>query len=209
MTMSGDLGRVRAAYGRVAAGYDRSSTRWDRRLQLDQGRRWVCQRARGDALEVGIGTGLSLIHYHPDIRLIGVDATPAMLDVARARSRVLGVAADLRLGDAESLEFPDGVFDTVIFTYSLCTIPRPQRALAEARRVLRGGGSLLFTEHVRSPNAVVRAGQAILDPWFRWREADHLLREPLIAVRRLGFNIVDVERTALGVMERVHATKSR
>jgi ubiquinone/menaquinone biosynthesis C-methylase UbiE len=207
--MSGELRRVHAAYERLAAGYDRSSTRWDRTLQLDQGRRWVCQRANGDALEVGIGTGLSLLHYHPDVRLVGVDATPTMLDIARARARTLGIVVDLRLGDAESLDFPDGVFDTVIFTYSLCTIPRPHRAMAEARRVLRGGGSLLFTEHVRSPNAVVRAGQALLDPWFRWREADHLLRDPLIDVGRLGFNIVEVERTALGVMERLHATKPR
>lgn len=116
---------------------------------------------------------------------------------------------DLRLGDAASLDFSDSSFDTVVFTYSLCTIPDPPKALEEAHRVLRSGGTLLLTEHVCSPNILVRGGQSLLDPLFRRFEADHLLREPLGSVRALGFTVDELERSALGIMERLRATKPR
>src|SRR5207253_9840245 len=139
----------------------------------------------GEVLEVGIGTGLSLVHHSDGVRLVGVDATPAMLQIAARRASELAKDVDLRLGDATTLEFADSSFDTVIFTYSLCTIPDPRKALEEANRVLRPGGTLLLTEHVRSPNILVRGGQRLLDPLFRRLEADHLLREPLDTVRAL------------------------
>lgn len=124
-----ELDRVRDAYRRLAPSYDRSARRWDHLLDLDGGRCWVCRRARGDVLEVGIGTGLSLPHYGEQIRLVGVDATPDMLAIAAVRAAELARDVELRIGDAQSLEFADGSFDTVVFTHSLCTIPDPRRAL--------------------------------------------------------------------------------
>src|SRR5438132_4250890 len=205
--MPSDIERVRGTYGRLAGSYDRSASRWDVLLRLDRGRRWVCERAQGQVLEVGIGTGLSLGHYRDGAHLTGLDATPEMLTVAGQRAVELGKEVDLRLGDAEALEFSDASFDTVVFTYSLCTIPDPQRSLAEAHRVLRPGGTLLLTEHVRSPNPIVRGGQRLLDPLFQRLEADHLLRAPLTSVRALGFVVAELERSALGIMERLRATK--
>ncbi|MHB8487608.1 MAG: class I SAM-dependent methyltransferase [Candidatus Dormibacteria bacterium] len=205
--MQEDLEWVRRTYKRLAPSYDRSANRWDFVLKLDRGREWVCRRGHGDVLEVGVGTGLSLAHYDDDVRLVGVDATPEMLQIAARRRSELAKEVDLRLGDAASLEFADASFDTVVFTYSLCTIPDPRKALAEAHRVLRLGGTLLLTEHVRSPNILVRGGQRLLDRLFRLLEADHLLREPLDTVLALGFTIDELERSALGVMERLRATK--
>lgn len=202
-----DIDRVRAVYGRLASSYDSSAARWDRLLGLDAGRRWLCQRATGRVLEVGIGTGLSLPHYPASVELVGVDATPAMLDIARQRAGELRRPLELHLGDAAELGFPDAGFDTVAFTYSLCTIPDPVRALRQARRVLRPAGTLLLTEHVCSPNVVVRTGQRLLNPLFERLEADHLLREPLDMVRSLDFSVVELERSKLGIMERLRASK--
>ena len=74
--------------------------------------------------------------------------------------------ADLRVGDATALPFPDESFDMVVITLSLCTIPDDQAAIAESSRVLRAGGRLLLLEHVRSPVLAVRVVQRVLDPLF-------------------------------------------
>jgi ubiquinone/menaquinone biosynthesis C-methylase UbiE len=96
----------------------------------------------------------SLPHYGEQIRLVGVDATPDMLAIAAGRAAALARDVEFRVGDAESLEFADASFDTVVFTHSLCTIPNPWKALSESHRILRLGGTLLLTEHVRSPRRV-------------------------------------------------------
>ena len=128
MQVQTELDRVRDAYRRLAPSFDRSASRWDHLLDLDGGR-WVCRRARGDVLEVGIGTGLSLPHYGEQIRLVGVDATPDMLAIAARRAVELARDVELRIGDAQALEFADASFDTAVFTHSLCTIPDVRKAL--------------------------------------------------------------------------------
>src|SRR5213594_497933 len=100
-----------------------------------------------------------------------------MLAIARARTRELGRDVDLRVGDAQTLEFGDDSFDTVVCTLSLCTIPDDGAAVAEMRRVLRPGGRLLLLEHVRSPLLPVRLAQRLLDPLSRSR-ADDAQKEP-------------------------------
>ena len=141
------------------------------------------------------------------MRLTGVELSPAMLEIARARARELGREVDLLVGDAQALEFPDQSFDTVVCTLSLCTIPDDRAAVAEMRRVLRPGGRLLLLEHVRSPLLPVRLGQRLLDPLAVRFEADHLLREPLDPLRAEGFEVERLERSKLGIVERIAARK--
>lgn len=198
--------RVRRIYWRMARRYDRVVGWWERRLWPD-GRRWVCSRAKGDTLEIAVGTGLNLAHYPPDVRLTGIELSPNMLEIARRRATELGRQADLRTGDAQSLDFPDESFDTVVCTLALCSIPDDRRAVAEAKRVLRAGGAFLLLEHVRSPFRIVRAVQRLLDPLARWLEADHLVREPLEHLRAEGFEIEALERSKWGIVERVVARK--
>lgn len=140
-------------------------------------------------------------------RLTGVELSPAMLAIARGRARRLGIEADLRLGDAQNLRFPDESFDAVVFALALCTIPDDARAIAEARRVLRPGGRILLLEHVRSPLMPVRAAQRALEPLAVRGWADHLLREPLTHLEREGFEIEALRRSRLGVIERISARK--
>ena len=106
-------------------------------------------------LEVGVGTGLNLEHYSPELEVWGVDLSPAMLEVARRRAAALGREAELRVMDAEHLEFGDGAFDTVVFSLCLCTIPAPAAALAEGIRVVRREGQVILFEHVRSSLAPI------------------------------------------------------
>ena len=198
--------RVLRVYEKEAHKYDREM-RILERLLFAGGREWVCAQATGEVLEIAVGTGRNLPHYPEGVRLTGIELSPAMLELARARARELGRDVDLRAGDAQALDFPDESFDTVICTLSLCTIPDDRTAVAEVNRVLRRGGGFLLLEHVRSPLRPVRAGQRLLDPLFVRFEGDRLLREPLEHLRAEGFEIERVERTKLGIVERVAARK--
>jgi ubiquinone/menaquinone biosynthesis C-methylase UbiE len=206
--VSGETERVRRIYAESASRYDRQIGFFER-LLFGGGREWVCSQARGEILEVAIGTGRNLPFYPKEVRLTGVDLSPAMLEVARARAQELGVEADLLVADAQALPFPDEAFDTVVMTLSLCTIPDDSDAVAEASRVLRPGGHLLLLEHVRSPVLPVRAVQRVLDPLFVRFQADHLLREPLDHLEDASLEVERLERSKWGIVERLSARKPK
>ena len=191
--------RVRRIYDRRTA--TGPASRGDRNL------RWLCGRARGEILEVGIGRGRTLPFYPRGLHLTGIDLSDVALGVAQARADELGLDAVLRQGDAAALPFSDGRFDTVVFAFVLCTIPDDRRAVAEAVRVLRPGGRLLLVEHVRSPNRLVRAVEHLLDPFTVRRQANHLLREPLEHILAEELEIETLERSWFGVVERLAARK--
>jgi ubiquinone/menaquinone biosynthesis C-methylase UbiE len=176
-------------------------------LGVDRARRWLCGQAEGDVLEIGIGTGRGLPYYSTSVRLTGVDLTPGMLDIARARALRLGLSVELRVGDAQTLEFPPERFDTVVIALALCSIPNDRLSISEVSRVTRPGGRLLIMEHVRRPNPVVRAGQRTVEPMFVRFQADHLTREPLEHIEEHGFAVERVDRCAWGIMERVVARR--
>jgi ubiquinone/menaquinone biosynthesis C-methylase UbiE len=198
---------VREHYDKTASGYNRQIAFFERILFGD-GRRWVCSQAEGDVLEIAVGTGRNLRHYPDAIRLTGIELSPEMLDLARREATRIGREADLRVGDAEALEFEDQSFDTVTCTLSLCTIPDDRTAVAEMWRVLRPGGRLLLMEHVRSPVLPIRIGQRALEPLMLRFERDHLLREPLEHVRAVGFSVERLERSKAGIVERLAARKA-
>ncbi len=186
--------------------YDRQMGFLGRRLFADI-RDWVCQRATGDVLEVAIGTGLNLAHYLPEVRLTGIELSPAMLQIARRRAAELGREVDLREGDAHRLDFPDGSFDTVVCTFSLCAIPDERRAVAEMRRVLRPGGLLLLADHVAGGSWPVRAVQRLLEVGTVPLAGEHYRRRPLLTVRTEGFHVEERQRFALGIVERLAARR--
>jgi len=198
--------QVREHYDKSASGYNRQIAFFERILFGD-GRAWVCSQAEGDVLEIAVGTGRNLRHYPEGVRLTGIELSPEMLELARREAAEVGREADLRVGDAEALEFEDESFDTVTCTLSLCTIPDDRAAVQEMWRVLRPGGRLLLMEHVRSPAGPIRMGQRALEPLMLRFEQDHLLREPLEHVRAVGFAVERLERSKAGIVERLAARK--
>jgi ubiquinone/menaquinone biosynthesis C-methylase UbiE len=177
-------------------------SRAERRYFADT-RAWICSRARGDVLEVAIGTGLNVPHYPADVRLTGVEWSPAMLAVARERAPGL----DLRLGDAQALDFPDASFDTVVCTFSLCAIPDDRRAVGEMVRVLRPGGLLLLADHVESTLRWARAVQWLMDLVSIPLDGEHQRRRPIRHVESLGLTVEEHDRFKLGVIERLAARR--
>ncbi len=173
----------------------------------DQNLRWLCEQAEGETLEIGIGRGRTLPFYGPDVHLTGIDLSAVALEVARTRAQALGIEAALRQGDAAALPFADDHFETVVFSFALCTIPDDRRAVAEAVRVLQPGGRLLLVEHVRSPNLIMRTIERLAEPITLRRQADHLLREPLEHVLAEGLEVERLERSWFGVVERLAARK--
>lgn len=203
----------RAATEHAQRVYDRLANEYDdyvgyaEKYLLGDGRYWACTRAVGDVLEIGVGTGRNLPYYPDDVRLIGVDLNPAMLDLALRRAADLGCEVDLRLGDAQALDLPDSRFDTVVATLALSSIPDERRAVAEAQRVLRPGGRFIVLDFVRSPHLAVRAIQRLLGPYLARRYAFRPQRQPLDALIAEGFVIEKLERSQWGVVERVTARK--
>lgn len=205
-SLASETQRVRRIWERLAPRYDKDIKLFEK-LLFSGGREWVSSRTKGEVLEIAAGTGRNLEHYPPDVRLTSIDLSASMLDVARRRADQLGRQVDLRVGDAQALEFADGTFDTVVFTLALCSIPDDRTAISEAHRVLRPGGLLLLMEHVASPNWLVRLVQTLLNGIAVRTEGDHLVRDPLVHVKALGFKIERVERLKWGIVERVAARK--
>jgi ubiquinone/menaquinone biosynthesis C-methylase UbiE len=198
--------RVRRVQDKGAPKYDGQMRFFDRVL-FEGGREWACSRAQGRVLEIAIGTGRNLPYHRDDVSLTGIELSPEMLAIAKRRAKELGREADLRLGDAQALDFPDASFDSVVCTLALCTIPNDRVAVAEVYRVLRPGGRFSLLEHVRSPARVVRALQRLIEPLSLRFEADHLTREPLDHLGAVGFEVEEVERSKWGIVERVAARK--
>ena len=206
MTDQDGRDRVRRQWERYAPRYDRDMGFFER-LQFGGGREWVCSRAVGEVLEVAIGTGRNLAFYPDEVRLTGIDFSPAMLDIARRRATELGREVTLREADAQALPFPDATFDTVVCTLGLCGFPDDGAAIAEMYRVLRPGGTLLLLDHVGSSHRVVHAGQALLEKMTLRMLGDHQTRRPLPLVERAGFVVTRQVRLKLATVERLAATK--
>lgn len=151
----------------------------------------VVRGSAGRVLEVGAGTGLNFDFYAPGVSVDAVEPDPHM--VRRARERI--GARDIRLHTvgAEAMPFEDDVFDTVVITFALCTIPDLESALQEIRRVARPGAEVRFAEHVGSGVGWIGATQRMLDPlWNRVAGGCYLTRDPRQALQNAGFRSLDV-----------------
>lgn len=131
-------------------------------------RRRTLASARGRVLELGVGTGLNLDCYPPSVEaIVGIDPNPGMLELAERQAERSPQAVELATGRAESLPYPDGSFDTVVSTITLCSVADPAAVLDEAHRVLAAGGCLLFLEHGLADDPGIARWQRRLTPLQR------------------------------------------
>lgn len=148
--------------------------------------------ARGRVLEVGLGSGLNLPYYDPD-RVEGVwglEPSPEIARLARPAMDAAPFFVEVLHAGAEAIPQEDGRFDTVVVTYTLCSIPDPVPALREIARVLAPGGRLLFCEHGLAPDPDVRRWQRWAGPlWSRLGGGCHMDRDIPALLRDGGFRI--------------------
>ncbi|MFC0324232.1 class I SAM-dependent methyltransferase [Halomonas organivorans] len=163
---------------------------------VDRQRAAVVPQARGRVLEVGMGSGLNLPHYDPDrVELVwGLEPSEGMR--RKARHHVAGAPFEVRWLNLPGEEIPleDNSADTVVLTYTLCTIPDWHRALEQMRRVLKPSGQLLFCEHGIAPDEGVRRWQDRVNPlWGKVAGGCHLNRTIPELIEHAGFAILQME----------------
>ena len=170
-----------------------------RQKQLVPFRRRVIGAAEGRVLEIGIGSGLNLPLYGSPVRAVfGLEPSPELLRMARERSATTSVPIEFLEASAETIPLDDRSVDTVVTTWTLCTVPDTPRALAEMRRVLKPGGGLLFVAHGRAPEPGVARWQDRLDPlWSRLAGGCHLNRKMDDLTSGSGFRIDSLEHARL------------
>jgi ubiquinone/menaquinone biosynthesis C-methylase UbiE len=152
--------------------------------------------AEGEVLEIGFGSGLNVPHLSDRVRrLYAVEPADAAWRIAQSAVRAAPFPVERTGRTAEAIPLPDGSVDEVISSFSLCTIPDVERALAEVRRVLRPGGVFRFVEHGRSEDPRLSRWQDRLDPiQQRLAGGCHLNREPDRLLREAGFRIDRLDR---------------
>lgn len=173
--------------------------------QIGAQRSKVIPRAHGRVLELGMGAGSNLAFYDPSrvSEVIGIEPSAELRAFIAQAERPAGLAVEAQDGVGEALAFADHSFDCVVSTFTLCTVTDPARVLAEAHRVLRPGGTLLFAEHGLSPDAGIARWQRRLDPlWKRIFGGCHLSRPVSGSIER-SFEIRSLDRHYLAKTPRV------
>jgi ubiquinone/menaquinone biosynthesis C-methylase UbiE len=166
-----------------------------RRKPLLRLREDLVAAAQGHVLEIGVGSGLNLPFYRRDLEgFCGIDPSPGLLAMARAQAAWVHFPVSLAEGRAEDLPLDDQSVDSVVMSWTLCSVAEPERALAEIRRVLRPGGCLIFIEHGRAPEPGVRGWQDRLTPlWRRLAGGCHLNRPIDRLIEAAGFHLTELE----------------
>ena len=156
----------------------------------------VVPQARGLVLEIGIGSGLNLPFYDADLvtKVIGLDPSPEMIRIASDAANAVKFDVEFIGLPCEEIPLEIGSFDTILMTYTLCSIPNLRDALQQMNRVLKPGGQMIFCEHGAAPDANVRRLQDRLNPiWSRLSGGCQLNLEIPVLLEEGGFKIVDLQ----------------
>ncbi|WP_220811881.1 class I SAM-dependent methyltransferase [Pseudomonas paralcaligenes] len=168
--------------------------------QVMKTRSQVVPLAEGRVLEIGIGTGLNLGFYDAEkvSAIVGVDPAAQMQPLARQRAEGIGIPLEMVALELGQIQAAEASFDSIVCTFTLCTIPDPLAALKEMRRVLKPGGKFLFSEHGRAPDAGVRLWQDRITPlWKPLAGGCHLNRDIPALLAAGGFRIREVQSSYL------------
>lgn len=191
-----------AVFSRI---YDLALARGER-AGMRELRRQVLAGARGDVLEIGAGTGLNLALYPDEIsNLTLAEPEPSMVHRLESRAAAAPRSATVVKAAAEHLPFPDASFDIVVSTLVLCTVEDQADSLAEVRRVLRRGGSLLLVEHVRATDGLATWQDRLHGPWKAVGYGCHCNRDTVDSLAVAGFDTTQLHPARWRAMPRIVA----
>ena len=197
---------TRARYQRLSAIYDLMEGMAEARNRPWREKLWALVEGPR-VLEVGVGTGKNMPYWPKGVQTLApparagvtaIDLTPGMLEIAHRRAKQLGLTADMRLGDAQALDFPDSTFDTAVATFVFCSVPDPVLGLRELARVVRPGGQVLLLEHMRSANPLLGALMDFVNPLVVWLMGANINRRTVENVQAAGLQIESVEDLGMG-----------
>ncbi|MGV0036185.1 MAG: class I SAM-dependent methyltransferase [Candidatus Azotimanducaceae bacterium WSBS_2022_MAG_OTU7] len=158
-------------------------------------RKQLVPLAKGKVLEIGIGSGLNLPFYDKSVHVTGLDPYLELQTYAREVANKEGVDVDFIGLSGEKIPADNNSFDTIVMTWTLCTIPDPTQALSEIRRVLKPGGKVIFAEHGEAPDANIAKWQARVNPvWNVIGGGCHLNRRIESLYQGAGFNFDKIEK---------------
>jgi len=163
---------------------------------IDDIRRRIIPLAQGSVLEIGVGPGVNFTHYDPGrvTNVYALEPNPGMLRRAEEQQRQTEVKIEFLDLPGERIPLADASVDTVVSTFTLCTIPGVVEAIQGVRRVLKPGGKLIFFEHGLSPDPTVQRWQKRSEPLFRWAfEGCHVTRDIPALIGKGGFDIDQID----------------
>ena len=160
-------------------------------------RQKIVPLAKGKVLDIGIGSGLNIPFYNSDKidKVIGIDPSHELIDLAKELANDSKASIELVIGSAESIPYPDNFFDTVLVTYTMCTIPNVAIANKEMWRVLKDDGRLIFCEHGLAPDKKISKWQNRIDPfWGKIAGGCHLNRDIHALITDAGFSFESLDK---------------
>ena len=160
-------------------------------------RQKVVPLAKGKVLDIGIGSGLNIPLYNSDKidKVIGIDPSHELIELAKELANDSKTSIDFVIGSAESIPYPDNFFDTVLVTYTMCTIPNVAIANKEMWRVLKDDGRLIFCEHGLAPDKKISKWQNRIDPfWGKIAGGCHLNRDIQKLITDAGFSFESLDK---------------
>ena len=200
--------KIQKRYNRIARVYDILESPME--MKFSKWRKELLKEAEGQTLEVGIGTGKNIPYYPADVELTGIDFSERMIEIAGKKVKD-NHNVQLKVMNAEKLDFEDDAFDTVVTSCVYCSVPDPVQGLKEMKRVCKPNGRILMLEHVRSNHKTIGKVMDILNPIplyiyganINRRTYDNILKagfEPdNISIRHLWYDIVKLIKRKWGM----------
>ena len=198
--------KIRKRYNRAAKIFDLTEAMMEKGKMV-QWREMVWKEAKGKVLEVGVGTGKNIQYYPDNVEVTAIDFSEEMLERAKEKAGKLGKSVDLRLMDAQQLEFQDETFDTVITTCVFCSVPDAVKGLKEIRRVCKKDGQIIMLEHVRSKKLVLGVFMDILNPLIVRIVGANINRDTVQNLRNAGLKVEVEKDLMMDIVKHLKCTK--
>ncbi len=189
--------RTRNRYQRISGLYDLMEILPEKRYDPWREKLWSFVKGPR-VLEVGVGTGKNMPYYLPGMQITAIDLTLGMLAHAQKKADKLNLDVNIILGDAQSLEFEDDSFDSVVATFVFCSVPDPILGLKELARVAKPQGQILLMDHVRSQKPILGTAMDLVNPFIVRMMGANINRRTVENVRNAGLKIEKVEDLGLG-----------